>query len=252
MSLIGNKDIKPKGNPSISKQYLVQSTQENTSEPSSPRDTNLRSALKLPYELKINEDRKLYAIPSPKKHSCKESHIRSQSVNQAPFKSNSRFLNMDYHLPRDYKVFDVNLTISPLYDKVEGKCEACIKSLPKLCERCEARTPSPVKMFVNYNKYKTPGHELDLPKSNLRFLSDSDFKRAEKITKSRIDYSPIMKFTETEKKLQLQRVNEQLEKAKQKQLRLNKNKPKKKDLFDDPKFFKQSFNVILKQYMEDM
>lgn len=134
MSLIGNKDIKPKGNPTISKKYLVQSTQENTTEPSSPRDTIIRSALKLPFEVKINEDRKLYAIPSPKKHSCKENHNRSQSVNQAPIKSNSKFLNMDYYLPRDYKVFDVNLTISPLYDKVEKTCAACIKSLPKLCE----------------------------------------------------------------------------------------------------------------------
>jgi len=42
---------------------------------------------------------------------------------------------MDLSLPRDYKVFDVNLSISPLFSKEEETCKACIHTLPQLCEK---------------------------------------------------------------------------------------------------------------------
>lgn len=126
------KDLRSPYKASINKSFLLQSSQDNTSEPSNEKDRNLKSTIHLPFELKFNnETNKLYAIPTPRKHLCGNNHNRSLSVVTSP-KNQSKFLKMEYYLPRDYKIFDVNMSISPLYSEREDRCDECIKSLPKL------------------------------------------------------------------------------------------------------------------------
>jgi hypothetical protein len=161
-----------------------------------------KSTIHIPFELKMKEDNRFYAIPSPKKHKCSDDHgNRSMTVEREPAKQTSKYLNFDYYLPRDYKVFDCNMTISPLYRDEEKTCQECLKTLPQLCSKCSGKqSPSPTKMFVNYDKYKTANRESPKQNFDFKFIGDEVYKRAEKLTQPRQDHSPIMKFSEMELK----------------------------------------------------
>ena len=161
---------------------------------------------------------------------------------------NSRFLNMDYYSPRDYKVFDVNMTISPFYDQVEETCKQCIKTLPKLCEKCAKKSPRNNLSYVNYSKSKEPNRLAYKPVTDLPMISDEAIKKAEKFTTPRNDASPIMRKSKAESSLGM-RIQEQ-----PKTIDLTQKKAKKKDnseIYNDDRFYKQSFNLILKQFMTD-
>lgn len=85
---------------------------------------SLQSTVQIPFELKMKDDYRYYAVPSPQKHDCSgQKHSRSLTMESPPRKYESKFLNMDYYLPRDYKVFDVNLNISPLFAEPEQACQ---------------------------------------------------------------------------------------------------------------------------------
>ena len=166
-------------------------------------ELSLKSTVHIPFELKMKDDYKYYAIPSPKKHNWSVDHgNRSMVVEREPYKSNSKYLNFDYYLPRDYKVFDWNMTISPLYREEEKTCQDCIKTLPKLWNKWQekhSQSPSS-KIFVNYNKDKAVNHESPRAKYDFKYIGDEILKRAEKLTQPRQDHSPIIKFTDTELK----------------------------------------------------
>lgn len=60
------KDLSSPFKASINKNFLLQSSQDNTSKTSNRK---LNSTIHLPFELKFNNDNnKLYAIPTPRKH----------------------------------------------------------------------------------------------------------------------------------------------------------------------------------------
>lgn len=91
------------------------------------------------------------------------------------------------------------MTISPLYRDEEKTCQECLKTLPQLCNKCQEKvSPSPSKMFVNYDKYKAANRESPRFKFDFKYIGDEVLKRAEKLTQPRQDHSPIMKFTDME------------------------------------------------------
>lgn len=102
---------------SLDKKYFVPSTHDETTDFSTTRERNIKSTMELPFELKYSSENRLFLF---QKHSCGGNlHNRSASVNHTPPKQVSKLYMMDYSLPRDYKVFDVNMSISPFYDQEE-------------------------------------------------------------------------------------------------------------------------------------
>ena len=62
------KDIYTPLEASISKQNIIKSTINSPSEHSTSRKRDIKSQLLIPFTLKFNNEHKLIAIPSPKKH----------------------------------------------------------------------------------------------------------------------------------------------------------------------------------------
>jgi len=230
------------------------STQDQTSDMSSSSKQKIyNSAMKLPFDLKYNPDKKVIEASSPKKHACGATiALRSASVNQGPLKHNSKLLSMDHQLSRDYKVFDVNLSISPLYDTEIGKCKMCAKTSKQFCEMCQKKSSNNSKTYVNYGKSKAPNHVSPRVKYDLEWITDDQMRKAEKITRSRMDNCPIMRFNDSEIQAEKNKIEDNYQRSKDKADARNKVKVKKKDPYDNPQFYKQSFNMILKRYMKDM
>ena len=185
-------------------------------------------------------ENKMVAIPSPPKHYCSTSPVTNSP--RLP-KSNPKFMNMDYSLPRDYKVFDVNLSISPLYNMMEDENSNKYKAKSHQVS---------TKVFVNYAKSKGPNHSPTPIVNDQSYIGDDDIRRAEMYTKSRTNHSPIMKLNMAEE-MEFQKKLEKQNKKKHRRFKsVNAEKSSKKNVYDNPKFYKQSFNVVFDKYLNDL
>ena len=98
---------------------------------------------------------------------------------------------MDRSLDRDYKVFDVNITMRQLKEEEKQLCSECEKIKRGLCEKCTVKYKSKIKSFVDYSKSKGPNRMDYRCKNDIEFLGEEDIKKAEKIIKLRTDHSFI-------------------------------------------------------------
>lgn len=102
---------------------------------------------------------------------------------------------------------------------------------------------------MNYSKSKEPNRLGYTLENDIKFIGHEEIAKAQKLTKERIDYSPVMNFTKREIQQQSDDLHEKL--GLNKKTPEKKKRKKKEGDYDNPKFYKQSFNVILKTYMKD-
>ncbi|CAI2371782.1 unnamed protein product [Moneuplotes crassus] len=172
-------DILTSLNASIRKDHLIKDTSSTSPTKNiTRRNKNLDSTILTPFTLNFDSPYNFKELPQTVKHDCL--HRRSSSVK--PIKKDG--CNMDKDLPRDYKVFDVNMTISPLYSKMENKTNIDANPAPI------DSTPEAVK---HYDRFAYQNVYLKNNRIPSRLLGDKDIKKSEQVTKVRNDFSPIMR-----------------------------------------------------------
>ncbi|CAI2371045.1 unnamed protein product [Moneuplotes crassus] len=165
-------------NSSIRRENLIRDECNKSPTSSNFGMRNLKSPFMIPLSLKFDSPSKLKAVPKSVKNASINKRSSSISFNT------KGLCTMEKDLPRDYKVFDVNMTISPLYSKIEQK--------PNLTER----KPRKESVFEEAKVFDRFGYKKEKNKDLIpsRLLGDEDFAKAERITKARTDFSPILKI----------------------------------------------------------
>lgn len=105
---------------------------------------------------------------------------------------------------------------------------------------------------MNYSKSKGP--DSSRPKFDRPFIGEEEIRRAEKLTQPRSDHSPVMRFTDAELKKERAAAKDQSPGASPKKAgpAAGRSKSTKKDIYEDPKFYKQSFMFVIRQYLKDL